>query len=338
MGELLALWIAADHPWKPSTLVGYRSTARALVADELADRRVSSLAPADVRVAMRRWAAEDAGPAVVAGRFRALRAALGWAYDERVIDSHPLRQMRGPGRSTPRRPLTDDDVHALLLTASTRLLEAEANDNGTPASQRRRHAAELDLLLLRLAADTGARRGELVALRVDDLQGRVLRIERAVSAETLTTPKSGHGRVLTVGAGTAALWEHLTARWQRELVEPIGPWLFSRDLSHHLRLGATTLGHRFARLRLAAGVQDATLHRLRHNVATFLVARGEILQAQSRLGHADAATTLREYAYALPLTDAPVADALEQHLLQPADPDRPCDDGGAHEATNPRRR
>ena len=240
LGELLGLWITADHPWKPSTLVGYRSTARALAGDELAGRRIGSLTPADVRAAMRRWAAEGAGPAVVAGRFRALRAALGWAYDERVIDAHPLRQMRGPGRSTPRRPLADHDVSALLLTASTRLLEAEANDNGTPATSRRRHRAELDLLLLRLAADTGARRGELAALRLDDLQGRVLRIERAVSAETLTTPKSGHGRVLTVGAGTAALWEHLTARWQRELAEPIGPWLFSPDLSHHLRLGATS--------------------------------------------------------------------------------------------------
>jgi hypothetical protein len=57
-------------------------------------------------------------------------------------------------------------------------------------------------------------------------------------------------------------------------------------------------------------VHDATLHGLRHNVASFLV----VLQAQPRLGHADAATTLREYAYALPLTDARVADALEQHL------------------------
>jgi integrase len=61
-------------------------------------------------------------------------------------------------------------------------------------------------------------------------------------------------------------------------------------------------------------VRDATLHRLRHNVATFLVSRGEILQAQARLGHADAATTLREYAYALPLTDQNAADAIDHHL------------------------
>lgn len=65
-----------------------------------------------------------------------------------------------------------------------------------------------------------------------------------------------------------------------------------------------------------ADVPEATLHRLRHSVATFLVARGQVLQAQARLGHADAATTLREYAYALPLTDGAVADDLDQHLNQ----------------------
>jgi integrase len=69
-----------------------------------------------------------------------------------------------------------------------------------------------------------------------------------------------------------------------------------------------------ARLRDRAEVPNATLHRLRHNVATFLVARGEILQAQARLGHADAATTLREYAYALPPTDQNAADAIDHHL------------------------
>ena len=70
----------------------------------------------------------------------------------------------------------------------------------------------------------------------------------------------------------------------------------------------------FARLARRAGVEGATLHRLRHNVATFLVERGHILQAQARLGPADAATTLRKYAYALPLVDVSVADAIERHL------------------------
>jgi len=59
------------------------------------------------------------------------------------------------------------------------------------------------------------------------------------------------------------------------------------------------------------------LHRLRHSVATFLAARGQILQAQARLGHRDAAPTLRDYSYALPLTDRNVADAIDAHLDQP---------------------
>jgi integrase len=74
------------------------------------------------------------------------------------------------------------------------------------------------------------------------------------------------------------------------------------------------LGHRFAKLAGAAGVPSASLHRLRHSVASFLVARGEILQAQARLGHADPSTTLREYAYAIPLQDRDVADAIDDHL------------------------
>jgi len=74
------------------------------------------------------------------------------------------------------------------------------------------------------------------------------------------------------------------------------------------------LAHRFGRIRERAGVPGASLHRLRHSVATFLVVRGDILQAQARLGHRDAATTLREYAYALPLTDGDVADAINDHL------------------------
>jgi integrase len=314
VGELLGQWLEADHPWKPSTLVGYRSNARFLSSDTLADRRAEQLLPADVRAAVRRWRDAGASDAVVAGRFRTLRAALGWAYTERILDQHPLRAMRGPGRAIPRRPLGDADVRALIGTAEHALLEALANDRGTRRDQLLVHRRELHLLLVRLAADSGARRGELAALRIGDLDGRVLHIDRADSAGQLTSPKSGHGRTLTLGSSTAALWHGLAAGWERRLAGELGPWLFSHRLDHEDRLGATTLGHRFAELRTAAQVPDASLHRLRHNVASFLVARGQILQAQARLGHADAATTLREYAYALPLTDEPVADALDRHL------------------------
>jgi integrase len=119
------------------------------------------------------------------------------------------------------------------------------------------------------------------------------------------------------------LWHAISpvANGRSGVVTP-GPWVFASDAEHHHRLTASALSHRFARIRDGAGVPEASLHRLRHSVATFLVARGEILQAQARLGHADASTTLREYAYALPMTDGSVADAIDRHLDEHLDVDR----------------
>jgi integrase len=191
---------------------------------------------------------------------------------------------------------------------------AVANDSGGLRARRQRQYAEQDLLLVRLAADGGARRGELAALRFDDRDGRVLHIRRAVSAGEVGPTKSRQAHTLTLGASTARLWEVLEADWQTRARGGLRPWVFARDNAHHQRLGATTLDHRFRHLRDQAGVPGASLHRLRHNVASFLVGRGEILQAQARLGHRDAATTLREYAYALPLTDGKAADAINDHL------------------------
>lgn len=330
VGRVLEVWLEAEHGWKPATLVSHRSVSRALQADPIALEPVARMTPALTRAAMARWAAAGATLSVVGGRFRVLRSALSWAWNERLLTDHPLRGMRGPGRVPPRRPLPDDAVRALIGAAEHRVMESHANQ----ASAGRLHRDEQDLLLVRLAADTGARRGELAGLQLADLTGRVLTIERAVSAGQLTTPKSGHARTLTVGASTADLWQHLRIIWAARSADPLGPWLFSSDPTHHRRLGCEVLGRRFAALRTGADVPGATLHRLRHSVATFLVARGDILAAQARLGHADAATTLREYAHALPLTDGDVADAIDVHLHQrnrddPADAGSSRDSGGS---------
>lgn len=316
VGGLLERWLLADHPWKPSTRIGYASVARRLRVDSLASVRVVSLTPHQLRGSIARWHAEGASLSVVGGRFRVLRSAVGWAYDERIIDQHPIRAMRGPSRPEPREPLADNEVRALLGTAETRLLAAVANDHGTLASLRHRQGAEQDLLLVRLAADSGARRGELAALRFDDLAGHVLQIQRSVSGSEITLPKSGRPRTLTLGTQTARLWHTLEADW-RERAEPggrCGPWVFARDHDHYQRLSTGVLDRRFRNLRADAGVPGASLHRFRHSVATFLVERGEILQAQARLGHRDPSTTLREYAYALPQTDGDIADAIDRHL------------------------
>lgn len=320
VGELLGRWLQADQAWKPSTRVGYVSNVKHLRTDPLAGARVVSLTPRQVRAAMARWEAAGGSPAVIGGRFRVLRASVSWAYDERIIDVHPLRAMRGPARVEPRQPLDDTEVQALLSAAECSLLQAVANDTAIGRARHRRHLAEQDLLLVRLAADSGAQRGELAALRFGDLRGRALHIQRAVSATEIALPKSGRDRTLTLGSSTTKLWHTLEADWRTRCtdIESLGPWVFASDHDHHHRLGVGVLDQRFRRIRAEAGVPEASLHRLRHSVATFLVGRGEVLQAQARLGHRDAATTLREYAYALPMTDGDVADAIDRHLDTPA--------------------
>jgi len=101
-------------------------------------------------------------------------------------------------------------------------------------------------------------------------------------------------------------WRHRAATEKR-----FGPWLFAADVDHETRLSTTCLGHWFAALAQEAGCPDVTLHRLRHTMATELVSRGDLLQAQYRLGHKDATTTLRTYSHFLPLTDRAAADTME---------------------------
>ena len=177
--------------------------------------------------------------------------------------------------------------------------------------------AERNRLLVRLAADTGARRGELAVLRRIDLVGRVLWIRRNLSAEVLGTTKSGRTRRLTVGATTAAMINESFDAWRNRLgpgeaVE--GDWFFAPDPRRRTHARADVLSNRFARVRDAAGVPDAALHRFRHSVATALVEETKVLKAQARLGHGDPSTTLRHYAHATPLVDVDVADQIDRRL------------------------
>ena len=224
--------------------------------------------------------------------------------------------MRGPGQPDPRRDVPLGVVRELLAAADGDVDAAQAavTEARGPA---RLHLAQQVRLLLRLAADTGARRGELDALHLDDLHGRVLHIDRGVSDEVVTTTKTGRSRRVTVGTSTEALWYDTVAAWrERQVDRPFGPWLFSARADHTTRLRADRLGDWFREFVHGHGRPGVCLHALRHTVATVLVSDGHLLQAQQRLGHAEASTTLRQYCHALPLDDLDTADHLDELLAK----------------------
>ena len=67
VGELLERWLCAHHDWRPASWIGARPNVKALSADRLAMRRVSTLKPEHVRAAVAVWSSAGASVAVSLG-------------------------------------------------------------------------------------------------------------------------------------------------------------------------------------------------------------------------------------------------------------------------------
>jgi integrase len=297
LGELLERFFDAPHLWKPATVVSHRPVVRALMADPLGRRRLVVLTPGDVRAAICRWQTAGVSVPTVSARWLVLRSALSWAVGENLLRVNSLAGMKGPPRPDPRRHHTLEEVRRILSIAEDAVEVAAGElsaDPGSPRWRRLLFSAEQALLLVRLAADSGARRGELAVLRRGDLEGRVLTIERGLSQGVLGSTKSSRTRRLTLGATTADLVEGHFVAWVERGPAPVSDWLFAPNPVRK--------------------TFEPALHRLRHGVATHLVDEGKVLKAQVRLGHRDPSTTLRHYAHAFPLDDEDIADELDAVL------------------------
>ncbi len=180
---------------------------------------------------------------------------------------------------------------------------------------------------LRLAATSGARRGELCALRWKhvDLDKGALLIQRSIvengKGELVEKDTKTHAaRRLRLDAGTVErLREH---RAEREGTAPssAGSCTPTTSCSRTIppartpwRPGYVTLA--FCRLRDDVDLGGVRLHDLRHFAATILLSGGKDVKTVSgRLGHANAATTLGVYAHFVEAADADAADHLASIL------------------------
>jgi integrase len=227
---------------------------------------------------------------------RALGQAVKWGW----LTTNPA------SAASPPRP----NKHAIVLPEAAdivRLIAAAGDVN--PALP----------LFFRLAVTTGARRGELCALRWTDLdlergqvrisRGLVQAGGRVIEKDTKTHAE----RRVTLDAGTVdelrlhrarcaeaadACGGNLTARSHLFSHDPDGanPW----------RPDYVTLA--FGRLRDALGLTGVRFHDLRHFNATSLLTSGtDIRTVSGRLGHADASTTLNIYAHFMEHADQEAA-------------------------------
>ncbi len=284
--------------WAESSRRDYASRVRSITRDPIAKVAIARLGVDDVEQWHARMRKAGVGEDAIRGRHATLRAALTQAVRWGWLGTNPAAsaRLRQPSR-TPRQAMTAEEVRAVVDAAGT--------------------IDELAGIALRLAALAGVRRAELAALRWDEIDGDRLTVDS--SAATIRNPgeqpividaptKTANRRTIRLDAETSAQLAALSDR--RRLGQP---YLFSIDDDP---ANPDRIGWWWRRAREMAGISHKwRLHDLRHWSATMAISSGaDVRTVAGRLGHANAAMTLRVYAHALDAADQVVADTLGRLL------------------------
>lgn len=183
--------------------------------------------------------------------------------------------------------------------------------------------------LIQLAIFTGARRGELTALKFSDIdfEQRKITIERSaykITGQPLATkpPKDYETRTVTINESCCQLLKMLKreklAESQRLGSAWCGDdWVFTQWNGEMMNLMTPT--KQFAKFLKKNGLKHRKFHSLRHTSATLLLYAGvNIKQVQGRLGHGAIETT-NKYLHLIEEADVEAANKLDIMLLPKSD-------------------
>ena len=304
VGELLSSWYEkAAGDLSPSTSAKYRRLIDKRLLPAFGRIRVRDLTPQHLDAFYAKLVRrEGLAPASVRQVHAVIRRALAQAVRWGWLTSNPASNASPPEVRTPEiTPPPMADTRALLAAADER-----DRDFGS---------------LLRVMAATGARRGEVCALRWSDvdLDAGTLTIRRSLAAVVggpieKDTKTHASRRIALDKATVEVLAAH---REQAKERASIGGFAFDRgafvftgpDGAAPVHPDAVTSA--FRRLCNRLGLHGVRLHDLRHLHATQLLAAGVPVRTVSgRLGHANAATTLNVYADFLEASDRDAADVI----------------------------
>jgi len=320
VGQLLDRWLehrVALGKVRPKTAYEYERKIEGRIKPLLGDVKLRQLTPGHLDKAYRDWLAEGLSPSTVRVFHSILSAACRQAVKWDLIDRAPTERASAPAAaSTTMRVPTPAQLSALVASA-------EDSDPVLAAA-------------IALAALTGARRGELVALRWSDidLEAGAVSIERGITVVdkvAIEGPTKTHQgrRVALDEIGVEVLRRHwLFVTNRSEVVESSlveDPYVLSYQAHSGTPVSPDTLTHRFASLcktveaKERAGAEHGEkvepygfhFHELRHfSVTTLLAAGVDIRTVAERHGHAQATMTLNRYAHALPERDRAAAGVL----------------------------
>ena len=224
-------------------------------------------------------------PATIETRHKFVSMCFAAAVKERLISHNPAEGVQLPRkrrRAAAMTVPTPGEVRALL----------EASDDYFRS-------------FISVAAFAGLRLGEVAGLRVGDVDclRKTITVERQVQGESNTDqyvvpPKDGSERVVFVPeALTVILSQHLSnfGAWHDK---DGNQWMFTNGGGLFVRKSAA---QRFRTIRRRAGLEEFTLHDLRHFFASGLISQGcDVVTVQRALGHSAPSVTLDVYSHLWP--------------------------------------
>ncbi|MHB1210120.1 MAG: tyrosine-type recombinase/integrase [Acidimicrobiales bacterium] len=309
--QLATRWLSlAEENLSPTTLRTYKSLLSNWVLPALGDRKIGSIQSSDLDdlyrgLTKRAQLSASTVRQVHAIIRRAFRQAIlwGWIAVNPATNATPPRQAKADLY-----PPNPNQVIELIHAASER--DPEVGN------------------FIHIAATTGARRGEICAIRWRNIDTKLktLTIESAIvevrgGIQEQDTKTHSHRR-LALDDDTLKVFEsqRLIAQDRAALIGvevSQDAYVFSREPSGSIAWTPTSMTKQFVALRNSLGYDNMRLHDLRHFAATRLIAEGVPVRTVSgRLGHANPSTTLSVYSHFVEASDQDAAGIMGRIMAE----------------------
>lgn len=317
VGSYLDKWLVdvVKNRVRPATYEWYEMHVRVNIRpDPIARQKLEKLSPADVRALMNRLAGRKLSPRSIEGCRATLRTALNTAIQDGRL-AWNAAQRADPHRQ--KRPEVEDGG-----TARNRPKFLTPEQAKTVLDSARDHPIEG---FLWAALGTGARSGELLGLRWEDLDldgpdgwgtmkitGALRRIDGGLRR---VEPKSKSGvRTVDLAPPVVAALRRHRARQLKDRVLAGADWQDTGlvfTTSHGTGMDTSQAWEKFQQVLKLAGLQRFRVHDLRHSAAAFMISRGVSPRVvMENLGHSSITLTLGTYGHALAAPKREAAAAL----------------------------
>ena len=303
---------AASEGLERTTMRGYRRVAENQILPALGSRRITKLTAEELDRFYRALAKKGYSYSTIHQTHIVLRRVLETAVRWRWISYNPAKDARPPRvAKTEPVPVPPSVIPVLIDEALKTRPDLAA--------------------CIVLAADTGARRGELCGLRWSKINfetGKV-RFDRSIGedggAYEKDTKNHQHRVISLSPPAREVLRRHRAAMAERALAFGVGlaedAFVFSSAPDGSVHWWPSNLDTSFRRLCRRAGIPDTVkLHGLRHTQVTQLLDAGVPVRTVSgRVGHRNPSTTTNIYSHWIPESDERAADVVSARIWGTSD-------------------